>query len=268
MRVGALRRSSNVEIRRGGVGGKAMIGGGAGLIIALIALFMGRDPGEILGQIEGPSTTAPTEITPEEAQAHEFISKILATTEDAWHHHLGDQYVEPRLVIYSQAVESACGMQGAAVGPFYCPRDQQAYLDLTFFAELHRRFGAPGDFAQAYVVAHEIGHHVQNLVGTGARGRSLGAEGDAVRTELQADCYAGVWGAYVQKQGVLEPGDVDEALRAATAIGDDTLQRRAQGRVTPETFSHGTSEQRARWFKRGMDSADPRACDTWATDRL
>jgi predicted metalloprotease len=204
-----------------------------------------------------------------------FTRKVLATTEDTWKVALptmGEPYEEPTLVLFRDQVESACGLQEAAVGPFYCPADRKAYLDLDFLGELQDKLGARGDFAAGYVIAHEVGHHVQTLLGTSARvrtgGKEKGPTGTAVRMELQADCYAGVWGAHVKKRGLLEVGDVEEALGAAAAIGDDTLQRRAKGRVSPESFSHGTSEQRVRWFKRGMESADPRQCDTFAAAEL
>jgi hypothetical protein len=200
---------------------------------------------------------------------------ILADTEDTWTRVLGDRggrYQAPRLVLFTEAVQSACGLSSAAVGPFYCPPDQKVYIDLAFFRELDERFGAPGDFAQAYVVAHEVGHHVQNLLGTADRvhaARSEASEADAnalsVRMELQADCYAGVWAhhAATQRQ-MLEEGDVEEGLRAAAAIGDDTLQRRAQGRVAPESWTHGSSEQRVSWFRRGLESGRLDACDTFS----
>jgi predicted metalloprotease len=204
-----------------------------------------------------------------------FTRKVLATTEDAWTAALpqmGKSYAAPTLVLFRGQVESACGLQEAAVGPFYCPGDRKAYLDLDFLDELQTKLGAQGDFAAAYVIAHEVGHHVQKLLGTSdrvsAEGKDKGPKGNAVRLELQADCYAGVWGAYAKKKGLLDVGDVEEALGAASAIGDDTLQRRAKGRVNPESFSHGSSEQRVRWFKRGMENGDPRSCDTFAASAL
>ncbi|NIP81547.1 MAG: flagellar biosynthesis protein FlgM, partial [Gemmatimonadetes bacterium] len=199
-------------------------------------------------------------------------------TEDAWHPQfraLGLQYREPDLVLFRDAVRSACGIAGSAVGPFYCPRDARIYLDLSFFHQLASRFGAPGDFAQAYVIAHEVGHHVQNLLGISdevqsrqQRSGRTDANALSVQLELQADCLAGVWGAHAAREDMLEPGDVEEGLRAAAAIGDDMIQRRQGGAVAPESFTHGTSEQRVRWFRRGLSTGDPRQCDTFAADRL
>jgi predicted metalloprotease len=272
MRLDNGRMSGNVIDRRGS-GGKVALGGGAALIVAVVAMLFGVDPGVVMDNMNAgaPTNDMETPANPNDPSAI-FVSKVLATTEDAWTEQLGKYnttYREPELVLFRGAVQSACGNATAAVGPFYCPPDKRAYLDLDFFDTMEKQLGAAGDFAQAYVIAHEIGHHIQNLAGTSDNiSRRTGAESDAVRLELQADCYAGVWGAYAQKKGILEIGDVDEAMRAAQAIGDDTLQRKGRGRVTPETFSHGTSAQRARWFKRGLESGDMHSCDTFSAREL
>ncbi len=283
MRWQGGRRSSNIEDRRGsGVGRPLAVGGGIGtVVVALIVMLLGGDPSDVgvgQGPAAGPGTGgAGMSADPRQEEAKQFVSVILADTEDTWPGLLepvGVQYQQPRLVLFSDAVQSACGFQESAVGPFYCPPDQRVYLDLTFFDELGRRFGAPGDFAQAYVVAHEVGHHVQNLLGVSdqvhaARGRMPRAEANAltVPQELQADCFAGIWAHHAQKQRqVLEEGDLEEGLGAASAIGDDTLQKRAQGRVVPESFTHGSSAQRVFWFRRGLEQGRLEACDTFARD--
>ena len=265
--------STHVEDRRGMRMPGGMVGGGAGLIIAIIAaLFFGVDPGAILNQ--APVVQDPAPMTAADEESKEFVSVVLGDTERTWNDLLaqrGVDYPEPTLVLFSGAVQSACGMAGAAVGPFYCPNDQQVYLDLSFFSELAERFGAPGDFAQAYVVAHEVGHHVQNVLGVFEQTRPLqerapGEEANAiqVRVELQADCLAGVWAHYAQsQQDFLEWGDIDEGLGAASAIGDDRLQRQTQGHVVPESFTHGSSEQRVRWFRTGLEAGSVEACDTF-----
>ncbi|KFE66761.1 neutral zinc metallopeptidase [Hyalangium minutum] len=276
------RRSTNVEDRRGmGVGRPLAVGGGAaGIVVALLVMLLGGDPSSI-------DTTSPSggdgvggsgrPVDPAQEQLKDFVSVILADTEDTWPALLeaqGVQYTNPRLVIFSDAVESGCGMGESAMGPFYCPMDQRVYLDLSFFNELDRRFGAPGDFAEAYVVAHEVGHHVQNLLGISERvhsmrGRMRGADSNAlsVLQELQADCFAGIWAHHAQRQrNILEQGDVEEGLAAASAIGDDTLQRQAQGRVVPESFTHGSSEQRVYWFRRGLEQGTLEACDTFSAE--
>jgi hypothetical protein len=274
------RRSTNVEDRRGrGVSrGVAIGGGGLGLlVVVLIALLLGVDPTQLLtdvssGQVDSSQSSAPP--PPGQDEASDFVSVVLADTEDTWTALFADNratYSPPRLVLFSDAVRSACGLQSAAVGPFYCPADRRVYLDLVFFDELRRRFGAPGDFAEAYVIAHEVGHHVQNLLGISDRvhaqqQRASTTEVNAlsVRLELQADCFAGVWGYHAQRmRNVLEPGDLEEALTAAAAIGDDRLQRQSRGTVVPDSFTHGTSAQRVEWFRRGFDSGDPDACDTF-----
>jgi len=281
MRWQSGRRSSNVEDRRGMRAGPAGGIGLAGLLVVLgLAWLMGADPRQLLQLLSqtspaedvGPAPPPPSGAADPQA---DFVSVVLADTEDTWTRLLGAQggrYEPPRLVLFSDAVQSACGLGSAAVGPFYCPADRKVYIDLGFFRELDERFGAPGDFAQAYVVAHEVGHHVQNLLGIADKVDAARAEsttGDAnalsVRMELQADCLAGVWAhhAAAQRQ-MLEEGDVEEGLRAAAAIGDDTLQRRAQGRVAPESWTHGSSEQRMSWFTRGLQSGRMDACDTFA----
>jgi len=277
------RQSENVEDRRGVSRGGIAIGGGlGGIVLLVIALLMGADPRQLLEQLptQDPASRTQTSrsITPQEEERKQFVLKVLANTEDVWtdlFRQMGRQYREPTLVLFTDQVESACGIAGAAVGPFYCPGDEKVYLDLSFLTELHTRFRAPGDFAEAYVIAHEVGHHVQHLLGTmdkvdAARGRLSNEENNqlSVRLELQADFLAGVWAHYAAKKGVLEPGDVEEALGAASAVGDDRLQREAQGQVVPDSFTHGTSAQRIRWFRKGFDSSDIRQGDTFNTRNL
>ena len=280
MRWKSGRRSAHVEDRRGrravgmGVGGLGI----GGLVLVLAVWLLGGDPAALLGG-GGAQAGAPRVASAQEDERADFVSVVLADTEDVWRELFSAErrrYQPAELVLFTDAVDSACGTAGAAVGPFYCPLDGTVYLDLGFFEELARGLGAPGDFAQAYVVAHEVGHHVQRLLGTSERVRALqGRAGEAeandlsVRLELQADFYAGVWAHHAQRaREVLEPGDLDEALRAASRIGDDWLQRRGRGRVQPETFTHGTSAQRARWFRRGFESGDPSAGDTFAAREL
>lgn len=272
------RQSDNVEDRRGMSGGGMAIGGGlGGIVVLVIALLLGADPRQLLEQTRGvdPSsgTTTSRPTNPQEDELKRFTATVLASTEDVWadiFRQQGRTYSKPTLVLFSDAVRSACGEAGSAVGPFYCPGDQKLYLDLSFFNDLQTRFRAPGDFAQAYVIAHEIGHHVQNLLGTmdkvdSLRGRISEAEANelSVRLELQADFLAGVWAHYAQQKGILEPGDIEEALGAASAVGDDRLQREGQGIVIPDSFTHGTSEQRARWFRKGLETGDLRQGDTF-----
>jgi predicted metalloprotease len=280
MELGNQRASGNVEDRRG-IG---MVGGGlgvGGIVIAVIAYFLGFDPGTAIQVAEQVSTPQETRPAPKGAPSDEmgqFVSRVLGSTEDVWgrvFQRSGSEYRAPTLVLYDGQVRSACGMGQAAMGPFYCPGDEKLYIDLSFFRDLQTRFRAPGDFAQAYVIAHEVGHHVQKLTGSfkkmeAARGRASQAEQNriSVRMELQADCYAGVWGHYAGTMKQLDAGDLAEALAAATAIGDDRLQKQTQGRVVPESFTHGSSEQRVRWFKRGMDSGNPQACDTFSASSL
>ncbi|MDP2030452.1 MAG: neutral zinc metallopeptidase [Thiobacillus sp.] len=279
------RRSDNIEDRRGmRVSGKGMVGGGIGtIILVLVAMYFGVDPSVVLNQA-GNLAPAPTEqqaatFSPEEEKLKEFMSVVLADTEDVWGKLFkasGQVYTQPHLVLFSGAVQSACGLADAAMGPFYCPGDQKLYLDMRFFNDLAQRRDAPGDFAQAYVVAHEVGHHVQTLLGISdkvqaARGKASETEGNAlqVRMELQADCFAGVWAHHANRERqVLEPGDAGEALAAAAGVGDDRLQKQARGYVMPETFTHGSSAQRMQWFKLGMQSGDPGQCDTFKAARL
>jgi predicted metalloprotease len=283
MRWRGRRESENVEDRRGMSGGKVAIGGGLGTILILVlALLFGADPRQLLEQLpqETPSTGSETArpINPEEEELKKFVSVVMAETEDVWNdifRQLGSPYREPTLVLFTDQVSSTCGYAGAAVGPFYCPGDHKLYLDLSFFRELETRFRAPGDFAEAYVVAHEVGHHVQNLMGTMDKVQSNQSRMSreqasqlSVRLELQADFLAGVWAHHAQKKGVLEPGDVEEALRAASAVGDDRLQREAQGYVVPDSFTHGSSEQRIRWFRKGLETGDIRQGNTFNTPQL
>jgi uncharacterized protein len=282
MRWETGRRSGNIEDRRGGGGTGLAVGGVGGIIVLVIALFTGIDPGTLMGMIEGGGGTVSQQQSqpgaqPKDPQA-DFVSVVLADTEDTWSALFGQQgvqYQPPRLVLFDNATPSACGMGQAAMGPFYCPSDQKVYIDLRFFRELDKRFGAPGDFAQAYVVAHEVGHHVQHLLGIDAQVRNAQSRrrGDAnslqVRMELQADCFAGVWGHHADRaRGMLDKGDIEEALRAAAAIGDDTIQRRTQGHVTPESWTHGSSQQRATWFRRGLKGGNIDECDTFRAGAL
>ena len=275
MRWDSGRRSTNIEDRRG-MGGAGMIGGGGigMLILVLIISFItGQNPLELLQQVPQSTDSAPAGAPPADDAQAQMVSAVLADTEDTWKQIFaqnGSQYEEPVLVLFDGSVQSACGMASAAVGPFYCPGDHKLYIDLSFFRELDQRFGAPGDFAQAYVVAHEIGHHVQTLTGVSSRvnqlrQRASEAEGNAlsVRQELQADCYAGVWGSHAARRNWLDEGDVEEGLRAAAAIGDDRLQKQSQGYVVPESFTHGSSGQRQEWLKRGLQTGDLRQCDTF-----
>ena len=279
MRWRDLRRSSNVEDRRdespsvrGGGGIKL---GGVGLVLVMVAsLIFGVDPTQVLSLLGGGSTATAPQQTQQRA---DFVAAVLGDTEDTWSQLFqaqGGQYARPKLVLFHDAAQSACGFASAAVGPFYCPGDRQVYLDLSFFQELSQRFGAPGDFARAYVIAHEIGHHVQNLTGISAKVQAqrrqlpeAQANALSVLVELQADCLAGVWGHYAQRRGVLEPGDIEAAMKAASAIGDDRLQRQARGYVTPDSFTHGTSEQRMRWFSRGLKTGDVKECNTFVAQR-
>lgn len=249
---------------------RGLAGGGIGvLIIAVVALFLGVDPGVVLqGLTEAPQTrSAPLESGDADAQG-DFVAAVLGSTEDTWapiFEQSGLRYQEPTLVLFSGAVRSACGFAQAAVGPFYCPADQRLYIDLQFFADLQHRLGAPGDFAQAYVIAHEVGHHVQNLLGLMRAVDRAGDNEASVRTELQADCYAGIWAS--RNPGILEAGDIEEGMAAAAAVGDDRLQMRSQGYVSPESFTHGSAAQRVRWFRVGLESGDPNRCDTFNAAR-
>jgi predicted metalloprotease len=291
MRWSGGRRSTNIEDRRGrgGVGLPIGIaGGGIGtVVLVLLAMFFGFDPGIVMDQGGGPpvdysreSPATSPQTAPGEDAVRDFVSVVLADTEDTWSElfrRMDREYRAPRLVLFSRVVQSACGMAGSATGPFYCPPDHRVYLDTDFFRLLAERLRAPGDFAQAYVIAHEVGHHVQTLLGVSeqvmaARRRASEREGNAlqVRMELQADCFAGVWAHHADRGSniKLEAGDLDEGLRAAAAIGDDRLQQQSRGVVVPESFTHGSAEQRARWLRRGFESGDPRACDTFSARAL
>lgn len=283
------RESENVEDRRGQGSGGFPVGGrgiGIGTILAvLVAMYFGVDPRIVLGLLGagggGPESqvSAPAQKPPADDPEARFVSMVLADTEDTWtdlFRQGGRQYREPRLVLFSGATPTACGMGRSAMGPFYCPPDQKVYIDLGFYDELKHKFGASGDFAQAYVIAHEIGHHVQNLLGIAdqvraAQQRVGEAQGNQLQVlmELQADCLAGVWAHHADKaRQVLEHGDIEEGLRAAAAIGDDRIQKRTQGYTVPESFTHGTSAQRVEWFKRGIDTGDLAACDTFKAANL
>ena len=267
--------SGNIQDRRG-MGMALPVGGGIGglVLLLLFSALTGQNPVDIITTQSSDETVGTSGVPADDPQA-EFISVVLKDTEEVWSdvfRERGADYPEPTLVLFTQATQSACGVGQSAMGPFYCPNDQQLYLDLSFFEELETRFGAPGDFAQAYVVAHEVGHHVQTVTGTSSRvtaARERGSEREAnamsVRLELQADCYAGVWGHYAAQRGLLEPGDAEEGLRAAAAIGDDRIQRQTQGRIVPESFTHGSSEDRVRWLRRGLDSGRMDACDTFTS---
>ena len=279
MRWQGRRGSSNIEDRRrmGGGGGLAVGGGGLGVLaIVVIGYFLGVDLTPMLGGSTGQVQSGSQEITQADQQAGEFVSVILADTEEIWSNvfqtQLGQSYEPTTLVLFKGATQSGCGGASAQTGPFYCPADRQVYLDTDFFTVMERQLGAGGDFAAAYVVAHEVGHHVQNLLGIldeSQRGAQQGAESAAVRTELQADCFSGVWAAYEQEVfGALEQGDVEEAVNAAGQIGDDTLQQEAGQTVRPDSFTHGTSEQRVRWFMTGYESGDIGTCDTFRARQL
>lgn len=277
MRWQTGRRSTNIEDRRG-IRTSSLAGGGIGMVLlALAAYYFGIDPRVVLDATDSVKTETVVDYqpSPEEQQLAEFVSVVLGETEETWQalfKSMGKQYQEPTLVLFSDAVKSACGFAEAAVGPFYCSLDQKVYIDLKFYDELKNRFKAPGDFAQAYVVAHEVGHHVQNLLGITKRmqetqTRGSQAEGNqlSVRLELQADCLAGLWANHTQaRRKILEAGDVEEALGAAASIGDDRLQKQTRGVVVPDSFTHGTSAQRVRWFQRGLDSTSMESCNTFA----
>ncbi len=283
------RRSSNVEDRRGMTSRPAFVGGGLGtIVLILLALYFGVDPTFLLqnapvgqvGEQQSAGTPVGADGTPAQPDAaSDFVSVVLADTEDTWTAILaeaGQRYEVPKLVLFSDSVQSACGSAQAAMGPFYCPADQKVYIDLSFYRDLRDRFQAPGDFAQAYVIAHEVGHHVQNITGLSAqvqKARQQGSEVEAnalsVRLELQADCFAGIWAHRADRtRQILETGDVEEALTAASAIGDDRLQQQSRGYVTPDSFTHGSAEQRVRWFRQGLDSGQLDACDTFAAKSL
>jgi predicted metalloprotease len=283
MRWMGRRQSGNVEDRRGIGGGRIAVGGGVGaVIIALIVLFLGGDPGTILNPGQNsyiPGSPVATTVAAQNDEMKQFVSVVLADTEDMWtqqFQEMGRTYQPPTLVLFSGTVQTGSGMATSATGPFYSPADQKVYIDLSFYQELRDRFQAPGDFAQAYVIAHEVGHHVQNLLGTldqvSAEEQRVSEEEAndlSVRLELQADFFAGMWAHYAQTiLGVLEAGDIEEALNAASAIGDDRIQMQAEGYVTPDTFTHGTSEQRSRWFKLGYETGDISQGDTFSANPL
>lgn len=268
--------SGNVEDRRGKGGGGALIAGGGigGLLIVLLVAFLGGDPGAILDTMGTDSqSNEPYVASEKEEELAEFVSVVLADTEQVWSEVFaeeGMEYVEPTLVLYTGSVESACGTAGASVGPFYCPGDQKLYIDLSFYDELQTQFQAPGDFAMAYVVAHEVGHHVQNLLGVMEKVQPMRSQLSEekynelqVKLELQADYYSGVWAHHAQGMDLLEEGDLEEALTAASAVGDDTIQQRSRGYVVPESFTHGTSEQRKRWFYKGFERGDLQGGNTF-----
>lgn len=280
------RSSSNVEDRRssgsssmGGIGGKGIMGGGLGIIILIIIALMGGDIGSILNpSVVNPGNTPIIQGTQEEDELKNFVSVVLADTEDAWTQIFAENnmtYEKPTLVIFSGSVQSECGTAGSSTGPFYCPADKKLYIDLSFYQDLSQRFGAPGDFAMAYVVAHEVGHHVQTLLGISQQVQKITSQLSQteankylVRLELQADYLAGVWANHAKGQGYLEAGDLEEALNAANAIGDDRLQKNAQGYVVPDSFTHGTSAQRMKWFKLGYQYGDLSHGDTFNTNDL
>ncbi len=289
MKWSGRRTSSNVEDRRGSrPGRRPRMGKGAGLglggvlIVVVVGMALGVEPGQMFQLLGGLDTVSmegsAADVAPGPPPSDElgsFASVVLASTEDTWNdlfRAMGRPYEEPTLVLFSDAVHSACGMNSSASGPFYCPGDNKLYLDLSFFRDLSQRFGAPGDFAQAYVIAHEVGHHVQNQLGISSEVRRRQGQARSqsdvnalsVRLELQADCLAGVWGHRASSAGMLEPGDIEEGLRAAAAIGDDRLQRQAQGRVSPESFTHGTSQQRVEWLQIGLQTGDPNRCETFS----
>jgi predicted metalloprotease len=286
MRWEGQRESDNIEDRRGM--GPARVGGGrlgiGGLVLVLaVSYFTGINPLTLIDMLNGvqdmTESSGPSEPAPIGApndQLGKFAAIVLADTETTWRQLLGPQYEYPRLVLFTEGVHSACGTTSSAVGPFYCPNDRKVYLDLSFFNAMARRFGAPGDFAQAYVIAHEVGHHVQNVMGiaekvTRLRQQASEREGNAlsVQMELQADCLAGVWGYHAKRErNLIEPGDFEAGLNAAAAIGDDRLQKMGQGYVQPESWTHGSSEQRRTWLRKGLETGDPKACDTFAGNRL
>ena len=287
MRLDDQNESNNVEDRRGAGGGGGIGRGSLGIGTIVVALaasyFFGIDPSVILGLASNIQDQAPPQVSANKPSPNDemgrFVSKILASTETTWTQVFqegGSRYQEPKLVLFSGATPTACGTGQSVMGPFYCPGDQKVYIDLSFYRDLKDRFHAPGEFAHAYVIAHEVGHHVQNLLGISDKVRQAQqgankARGNAlsVRLELQADCFAGVWGNRADAaKNIIEPGEIGQALTAASAIGDDRLQQQTQGRIVPESFTHGSSEQRMRWFKRGMDSGDLRQCDTFKAASL
>ncbi|MDJ0710339.1 MAG: neutral zinc metallopeptidase [Woeseiaceae bacterium] len=283
MRWKGRRRSTNIEDRRGARAPK-LLGGGIGtIVLVLVAMYFGVDPRPLLQMLDSGTATSsgsgPVAEQPGDNPLVDMVYVVVADTEDVWTEIFASQgrrYEAPKLVLFTGATKSACGLGQAAMGPFYCPADRKAYIDLSFYDQMRTRFKAPGDFAQAYVIAHEIGHHVQNLLGISGKVHQMKqgvstaqANALSVRLELQADCLAGVWAIRADRASdILEAGDVEEALNAASAIGDDTLQRRSRGTVVPESFTHGTSAQRQRWFRKGLGSGDPDTCDTFSVDQV
>ncbi len=291
MRWGSMRDSGNVEDQESagparGLGGGFKLGGVGLVAVLAISWFLGLNPLDVLRSLQGgESSSGPTQSAPAPSasapgardEIKEFIARVLGDTEDTWSaifKKMGREYRPPKLVLFRGAVDSACGLASSAAGPFYCSPDDRVYLDRSFFQDLSKRFGAPGEFARAYVIAHEVGHHVQNQLGiTGKvaqqRGRASEARSNAlsVLVELQADCFAGIWGHYAKQRGLLDPGDVEAGLAAAAAIGDDRIQQQSRGRVSPESFTHGSSAQRVRWFRSGLDSGDVNQCNTFETAR-
>jgi uncharacterized protein len=289
VRWGNMRGSDNIEDREsagpaGGFGGGFKLGGVGLIAVLAVSWFLGLNPLDVLVMLQGgDSRSAPTQSAPPPSasapgvrdETKEFVAKVLGDTEDTWSaifRRMGREYSPPKLVLFRGSVDSACGLASSAVGPFYCSPDDRVYLDRSFFEDLSKRFGAPGEFARAYVIAHEIGHHVQNQLGiTGKvaqqRGRTSQVRSNAlsVLVELQADCFAGIWGHYAKQRNLLDPGDVEAGLAAAAAIGDDRLQQQSRGRVSPESFTHGSSSQRVRWFRTGLDSGDVNQCNTFET---
>ena len=291
MRWKGRRQSTNVEDRRsgsrGGGGRRVAVGGGGAIIIVIIALLLGADMGDVMQLLDGGGGPAPGEVQRDQNPAapaaddelKQFVSVVLADTEDVWtqlFRDMGREYKKPKLVLFADRVESACGFQSAAVGPFYCPADHNVYIDLSFYQDLKKRHRSPGDFAQAYVIAHEVGHHVQNLLGISTKVHKLKRQVSkeqsndlSVRLELQADFFAGVWAHHAHRaKQILEKGDIEEAMTAASAIGDDRLQMEARGYVVPESFTHGTSQQRVRWFKKGLLSGKISEGDTFSAKQL
>ncbi|MDX1400414.1 MAG: neutral zinc metallopeptidase [Kiloniellales bacterium] len=283
--LGKIRFPIGVPGRRGRLGrGRGRIGGLGLVVIVVIAVLLGFDPRQLLMGVDAPIESSPLPLPEAERSGadplRDFVAVVLADTEDVWKSllpsQLNEPYREPKLVLFTGGVRSACGYAGSAVGPFYCPGDQKVYLDLDFFRTLSGRLDAPGDFAQAYVIAHEVGHHVQTLLGISQQvhqARRSVSESDAnalsVMLELQADCFAGAWAHHADRtKDILEAGDIDEALNAASAIGDDTLQKRSQGYVVPDSFTHGTSAQRQNWYRRGFETGQLQACDTFSADNL
>jgi predicted metalloprotease len=268
------RGSANVEDRRG-MGGKTIVGGGIGgvILVLLVTLLGGGNMGDVLNNLtnSGSDTTGAYQETAKEQELSQFVSVVLADTEEVWTQQFKERglvYEKPTLVLYTGSVDSACGSATSAAGPFYCPGDRKLYIDLSFYDDLQQRFQAPGDFAMAYVIAHEVGHHVQTLLGTTDKLNRDRTNENSVRFELQADYLAGVWAHHAQGMNLLEAGDVDEALTAASAVGDDNIQKQSQGYVVPESFTHGTSEQRKRWFQKGFESGTIEGGDTFQTKNL